>query len=132
MSARWIRDCGCQTGGEAGWNQAWRGPLRAALDYLRDEAAAAFEATRGELFINPWITRDHSILLLLDEKKSREQFLEAHAPRPLTRDEQQRALRFLELQHSALLMYTSCGWFFNDISELSRFRFCVTPAAPSS
>jgi len=94
---RWTRDCGCHTGGGENWNQVWRKPLRAALDFLRDEAAAAFEVTRGELFINPWITRDHSILLILDEKRSREQFLGAHAPQPLTRDQQQRALQFLEL-----------------------------------
>ncbi len=59
--SRWIRDCGCQTGGEPGWNQAWRGPLRAALDVLRDEAAVAFAATRGELFSDPWAARDDAI-----------------------------------------------------------------------
>jgi alpha-amylase/alpha-mannosidase (GH57 family) len=116
--SRWLRDCGCHTGGEPNWNQAWRGPLRDALDFLRDEAAAAFEGTRGELFIDPWATRDHAILLILDEKKSREQFLGAHAPRELTREQQQRALKFLELQRNTLLMYTSCGWFFNDISGI--------------
>ena len=40
---RWIRDCGCHTGGEPGWNQQWRAPLRQALDFLRDENAAHFE-----------------------------------------------------------------------------------------
>ena len=116
--SRWLRDCGCHTGGEPSWNQAWRTPLRAALDYLRDEAAAAFEETRGELFINPWLTRDHAIHLILAENKSREQFLEAHAPRQLTREQQQRALKHLELQRNTLLMYTSCGWFFSDLSGI--------------
>lgn len=116
--SRWIRDCGCHTGGEPGWNQAWRGPLRAALDVLRDEAAASFEATRGELFTDPWSARDDAIALVLDQQKSREQFLLEHAPRDLTGAQQQRALRFLELQRNSLLMYTSCGWFFNDISGI--------------
>jgi alpha-amylase/alpha-mannosidase (GH57 family) len=115
---RWIRDCGCHTGGEPGWNQAWRGPLRDALDFLRDEAAAAFEATRGELFNDPWMARDDAIQLVLDAQKSREEFLWRHAPRELTQEEQRRALLFLELQRNALLMYTSCGWFFNDISGI--------------
>jgi alpha-amylase/alpha-mannosidase (GH57 family) len=116
--SRWIRDCGCHTGGEPGWNQAWRGPLRAALDFLRDEAVGDFEATRGELFADPWAARDDAISLVLDEQLSREQFLQAHAPRALTRDDQRKALLFLELQRNTLLMYTSCAWFFNDISGI--------------
>jgi alpha-amylase/alpha-mannosidase (GH57 family) len=116
--SRWIRDCGCHTGGEPGWNQAWRGPLRNALDILRDEAAASFEATRGELFVDPWAARDESINLILDAQKSREEFLHRHEPRDLTSEEKQRALLFLELQRNALLMYTSCGWFFSDISGI--------------
>ncbi len=115
---RWSRDCGCETGSEPGWNQAWRGPLRAALDFLRDQAAVAFENTRGELFIDPWAARDDAIALILDEMKSRELFLHEHAPRALTRDQQTRALFFLELQRNALLMFTSCAWFFNDISGI--------------
>jgi len=116
--SRWIRDCGCHTGGEPGWNQAWRGPLRTALDFLRDEAALYFEATRGELFRDPWVARNDSISLVLDEFKSRERFLSEHAPGELTREQQQRALGFLEAQRHALLMYTSCGWFFSDISGI--------------
>jgi alpha-amylase/alpha-mannosidase (GH57 family) len=116
--SRWIRDCGCHTGGQPGWNQSWRAPLRKALDYLRDEVKVHFEATRGELFTDPWAARDDAIELILDEQKSREQFLYAHAPRELSREEERRALLFLELQRNALLMYTSCGWFFNDISGI--------------
>ena len=116
--SRWIRDCGCETGGAPGWNQAWRGPLRQALDWLRDEAAAAFAATSGELFLDPWQARDEAIGLILDEGKSREEFLRRHAARALTRAEQHRALSFLELQRFALLMYTSCGWFFNDLAGI--------------
>jgi alpha-amylase/alpha-mannosidase (GH57 family) len=116
--SRWIRDCGCHTGGEPGWNQSWREPLRNALDILRDEAAACFEATRGELFVDPWAARDEAISLILDEQKSREEFLHRQAPRDLTREEKQRALLLLELQRNALLMYTSCGWFFSDLAGI--------------
>lgn len=116
--ARWISDCGCHTGGQENWNQAWRKPLRAALDYLRDQAAAAFEATRGILFIDPRAARDESIKLVLDQFASRELFLRQHAPQQLNREQEQRALAFLEMQRNALLMYTSCGWFFNDIGGI--------------
>lgn len=116
--SRWIRDCGCHTGGAEGWNQAWRGPLRNALNFLRDEGEAHFEATRSELFTDPWAARDAAIELVLDQQKSREEFLHRHAPRELDRMERQRALTFLELQRNTLLMYTSCGWFFSDISGI--------------
>jgi alpha-amylase/alpha-mannosidase (GH57 family) len=120
--ARWIRDCDCHTGGEAGWNQAWRAPLRQALDLLRDEGAARFEETHGNLFIDPWQARDDSITLILHQHHSREQFLYDHAGRWLTADEQRRALAFLEIQRMALLTYTSCGWFFHDISGIETIQ----------
>jgi alpha-amylase/alpha-mannosidase (GH57 family) len=120
--SRWIRDCGCHTGGEPGWTQLWRTPLRQALDLLRDENAMHFEATRGNLFIDPWQARDESIALILDQNHSREEFLRKHAGRWLSRDEQGRALTFLELQRMLLLMYTSCGWFFNDASGIETIQ----------
>jgi alpha-amylase/alpha-mannosidase (GH57 family) len=116
--SRWTSDCGCSTGGDANWNQAWRRPLRAALDFLRDQAALHFEATRGDLFIDPWAARDDSIELVLNPERLREQFLYQRAPRSLSREEETRALLFLEMQRNTLLMYASCGWFFNDISGI--------------
>ncbi|MEP6742949.1 MAG: DUF3536 domain-containing protein [bacterium] len=116
--ARWSRDCGCHTGGEKNWNQGWRKPLREALDFLRDEGATAFEATRGELFVDPWAARDDSIQLVLNQVESREMFLQHHAARELSSEQQLRAFTFLEMQRNALLMYTSCAWFFNDIGGL--------------
>ena len=119
---RWICDCGCHTGGEPGWNQKWRKPLRDALDFLRDANIPHFEATCGSLFLDPWRARDNSIALILDPAESREQFLFDHARRWLSRDEQERALTYLELQRMLLLMYTSCGWFFNDISGIETIQ----------
>lgn len=119
---RWIRDCGCHTGGGPGWNQRWREPVRQALDYLRDENAPHFEATRGNLFLDPWQTRDDSIQLILNQHHSREEFLRNHAGRWLPAEEQWRALAYLELQRMLVLMYTSCGWFFNDVSGIETIQ----------
>ena len=119
---RWNGDCGCRTGGEPDWNQAWRKPLRAALDCLRDENIDAFEATRGKLFTFPWLARDESISLILDPLRSREHFLFEHAGRWMSADERWRALTYLELQRMLLLMYTSCGWFFNDVSGIETIQ----------
>jgi alpha-amylase/alpha-mannosidase (GH57 family) len=119
---RWIRDCGCHTGGEPGWNQSWRTPLRVALDFLRDENIPYFESTRNDLFTSPWVARDESISLILNKNASREEFLVAQAGRRLFWEDQARALGYLELQRMLLLMYTSCGWFFNDISGIETIQ----------
>jgi len=119
---RWIRDCGCHTGGQPGWNQAWRGPLRAALDFLRDEAAKHFGKLGSELFIDPWAARNASIELILDPNRSRQEFLRRHTGKELTPEEERRALTLLELQRNALLMYTSCGWFFSDLSGIETIQ----------
>lgn len=115
---RWSRDCGCQTGAQEGWNQAWRAPLRKALDLLNDEAARGFEETAGDLFIDPWAARDDYIELIVNRDASRAQFLRRHAGRDLQAAEQRRALTFLEMQRNSMLIYTSCGWFFADISGI--------------
>ncbi|MGH7905303.1 MAG: DUF3536 domain-containing protein, partial [Candidatus Binataceae bacterium] len=115
---RWSRDCGCHTGGQTGWNQAWRGPMRAGFDELRDAAANIFEEIGGDLFSEPWMARDAYIELILDRSKNRESFLTRQAGRRLSGAEQARASRILEMQRNAMLMYTSCGWFFSDISGI--------------
>ena len=115
---RWYRDCGCQTGGREGWNQAWRGPLRRAFDHVRDAVSAYFEQERGKLFIDPWAARNEYIQLILDPEASRKEFLKKHAGRELTEVEVVQALTQLEIQHNAMLMYTSCAWFFTEISGI--------------
>jgi alpha-amylase/alpha-mannosidase (GH57 family) len=116
---RWRADCGCTTGGEPGWNQAWRGPLREALDWLRDEIAPRYEDAARPLLRDPWGARDDYVRVLLDRApETVDAFLERHATHPLDLDEESRALALLELQRHALLMYTSCGWFFEELSRI--------------
>jgi alpha-amylase/alpha-mannosidase (GH57 family) len=116
---RWKSDCGCNSGGHAEWNQQWRAPLRAALDWLRDEVSPGYEAKAKELFKDAWAARDAYIDVILDHSdESFEQFLSQHATHELTDDEKVTALKLLELQRHAMLMYTSCGWFFDELSGL--------------
>jgi alpha-amylase/alpha-mannosidase (GH57 family) len=116
---RWNSDCGCNSGGYPQWNQQWRGPLRAALDFLRDRLAAGFEQKGGQFFKDPWQTRDAYIEVILNRgMEQAETFLGEHASRELTSDEKITALKLLEMQRHAMLMYTSCGWFFDELSGL--------------
>ena len=116
---RWWSGCGCNSGGNPGWNQQWRTPLRDALDWLRDSAAPLYEEAAGRLLTDPWGARDRSIELTLDPSpETARRFLAEEAARPLTAEENARALNLLDLQRQALLMYTSCGWFFDDIGGI--------------
>ncbi len=118
---RWQSDCGCSTGGAPGWRQAWRQPLREALDWLRDTLAPRYEAAAGELFGDPWAARDAYVEVLLDRGRMAP-FLAAQAGRELAPAERSRALELLELQRHAMLMYTSCGWFFHDLAGLETLQ----------
>ena len=114
---RWRGDCGCNAG-TPGFHQRWRGPLREALDALRDRLAGIFEQEGQGLFPDPWGARDAYIAVILDRSPENvERWLAKHA-RPLNPAERVRALSLMELQRSALLMYTSCGWFFDDIARI--------------
>jgi alpha-amylase/alpha-mannosidase (GH57 family) len=115
---RWTRDCGCNASAPVGWNQRWRAPLRAAFDLLRDDLAPKFEDACGQLLRDPWAARDGYVELLGPRPAPREEFLARHARRTLSYDERVRALTLLEAQRATMTMYTSCGWFFNDISGI--------------
>jgi alpha-amylase/alpha-mannosidase (GH57 family) len=116
---RWTEDCGCSTGGGPGWNQAWRRPLRQGLDRLRDSLAGIFADEAAPLLTDPWAARDDYIdLLLTPGPVAREPFFARHQTRSLTGAEQAKCLRLLEMQHQAMLMFTSCAWFFSDVSGI--------------
>jgi alpha-amylase/alpha-mannosidase (GH57 family) len=119
--SRWIRNCGCHTGGESGWNQKWRGPLRWALNYLRDRSAEGFEELGGKLFKDPWTARNAYIDVLL-KRCAPGDLLAQHGARPLSPADEIRAFTLLEMQRNALLMFTSCGWFFHDISGIETIQ----------
>jgi hypothetical protein len=115
---RWRSDCGCN-GGKAGWNQQWRGPLRTALDLLRDKTAPLAEALAVPLLKDLWAARDAYIHVMLDRSaESVNRFFAAHAVRSLTASERIAVLELMELERHTQLMYTSCGWFFDEISGI--------------
>ncbi|MEO8430961.1 MAG: DUF3536 domain-containing protein [Acidobacteriota bacterium] len=112
---RWRDDCTCRTGLHPGWVQVWRGPLRDALDRLRDDLAAVFEDRGARIFSDPWAARDASIAVVLDPSTDAfDDFLSRHAAAPVDASLGRDAGRLLEMQRHAMLMYTSCGWFFDD------------------
>jgi alpha-amylase/alpha-mannosidase (GH57 family) len=116
---RWKANCGCNSGGHAGWNQEWRAPLRQGLDRLRDRLAALYATEAEKLLKDPWQVRDEYINVILDRSSENiARFFERHARHALKEEEQDAALRLLEIQRHAMLMFTSCGWFFDEISGI--------------
>ncbi len=113
---RWQDDCGC--GGGGGWHQQWRRPLRDALNWLRDRLIEVFHEHGRQFFLDPWQARDEYIQVLSDRSPANvSRFLSRHQTHKLTSIQQVDALRLLEMQRHALLMFTSCGWFFDELSR---------------
>jgi alpha-amylase/alpha-mannosidase (GH57 family) len=116
---RWRNDCGCSSGSRVGWNQKWRAPLREAFDWLRDTITAPYQEAAASYFKDPWDARDAYIDVIYSRvDEGIETFFGKVASRDLSNDERIRALKLLEMQRHALLMYTSCGWFFDEISGI--------------
>ena len=113
---RWKDNCGCNSGGHPNWNQEWRKPLRESLDWLRDEINTVIESEAGEVLNDPWDARDKYIDVIIDrESNTIHDYLNEH---PSQSDLITKGTRWLELQRHAMLMYTSCGWFFDEVSGI--------------
>lgn len=116
---RWRSDCGCNSGGHGDWNQSWRAPLRDALDWLRDALATRYEDMAQNIFADVWSARDEYISVILNRSpKSNARFCDKQAKRKPDKETQITGLKLLELQRQAMLMYTSCGWFFDELSGI--------------
>lgn len=120
---RWRNNCGCKAGGHPDWQQNWRKPLREAMDWLRDKSIETFERGASAYFKDIWQVRNEYIAVVLNRStESIDEFMENFALHHLSEEEIIRALKYLEMQRNAMLMYTSCGWFFDDISRIETIQ----------
>jgi alpha-amylase/alpha-mannosidase (GH57 family) len=116
---RWRDNCGCHTGKYPEWNQAWRAPLRNALDWLHDNLDTFFEKEALLLLKDPWGARNDYIHVVLDRSSENvARFLEKHAAHALNEEEEVAAIKLLELERQTMLMFTSCGWYFDELSGI--------------
>ena len=120
---RWRSDCGCNTGGNAGWNQKWREPLRNAFDQVREKLITLYEEEMGRFTANPWEARDAYIRVILNRQEENvSAFLEEHFGEALSDEDKVKLLKLLEMQYHAMLMYTSCGWFFDEVTGIESMQ----------
>ncbi|MEO0338754.1 MAG: DUF3536 domain-containing protein [Bacteroidota bacterium] len=116
---RWKSDCGCHTGGRGDWNQSWRKPLRETLNWLRDELIPIYERESEDILHHPWEARNEYIEVILDRNDDTvNAFVKKHAKGPLSDEQKTKLMRLMEMQRHAVLMFTSCGWFFDEISGI--------------
>ena len=116
---RWRSDCGCRIGNNGSWNQKWRGPLREAMDWLRDNLSGIYEELMRGFTSDPWQARNNYIDVVLNRsEKTVKDFIDNNIGRELSGEEKSRLLKLMEMQRNAMLMFTSCGWFFDEISGI--------------
>jgi alpha-amylase/alpha-mannosidase (GH57 family) len=116
---RWQADCGCAIGGNAGWNQQWRAPLRAALNWLRDAVRPQWTQAAQQYLADPTAAiHDYIHVLLHRTPESQQQFLLRHCTETLLPETQIAVLQLMELERHLQLMFTSCGWFFDDLAGI--------------
>lgn len=120
---RWRSNCGCHTGGNHGWHQEWRGPLRKTFDWLRDTLIPIFEHGMLEFVEDPWQVRNDYIHVLRNRSQENvDNFLKKQTIKALSQQDKVRILKLLEMQYHALLMYTSCGWFFDEVTGIETMQ----------
>ncbi len=116
---RWRNNCGCQVGHSKGWQQNWRAPLRAAMDWLRDSLEPIYVQDIAVYVKDPWAARNNYIAVVINRSQENvEKFLTQETARPLSSEDKIKILKLLEMQRQAMLMYTSCGWFFDEVSGI--------------
>ena len=119
---RWRADCGCRMAPERPTQQRWRTPLREALDWLAGELHARFEREGGALFQDPWAARDAYGTVVGGAAAGIVQFVAQRLRPGADRSGERRAPELLELERNALRMFTSCGWFFDDIAGIETIQ----------
>ncbi|MGI8893721.1 MAG: DUF3536 domain-containing protein [Bacteroidia bacterium] len=120
---RWRSNCGCNTGGNGNWNQEWRGPLRESFDWLRDRLIPLYEEKISRFADDPWQVRNNYIKVLLNRSKENiNQFIAENSKKELNQDEKVEFLKLLEMQYHAIIIYTSCGWFFDEVTGLESMQ----------
>ena len=118
---RWKENCGC--GGGGGWHQKWRKPMRESLDWLRDQLIIIYENIGSNFFKDVWKVRNEYINIILDKsEKNKNKFFTENCVKKLTKTEKKISIKLLEMQKDAMFMFTSCGWFFSEISGIETVK----------
>lgn len=115
---RWRSDCGCKIDPGRNWSQAWRAPLRHALERLARDLHAIYEQEGAALMTDPWQARDAYGAVVASGPAALRDFALQVTKAPGDPACMVRARELLEMARDALRMFTSCAWFFDDIAGI--------------
>ena len=115
---RWKEDCGCRLDAQHNPSQAWRAPLRDGLEALATSLHEIYAREAARLMPDPWVARDEYGAVVAADASALERFARTVATGAHDDEDLVRARELLELERDALRMFTSCGWFFDDISGI--------------
>jgi alpha-amylase/alpha-mannosidase (GH57 family) len=116
---RWRSNCGCTQITKAGSTQEWRRPLRIAMDWLWENLATVYERESSKYLLDPWKARDEYITIILDPREeTARRFIAIRSKLGLEEENPKLVLDLLEMEKCAMLMFTSCGWFWDEISRI--------------
>ncbi len=107
--------CSCTEG-----DSSWKPALRHALDALAGRLNEVFERETSGGLRDPWAARD-DYMALRNGWMSQDAFWDRHSAKwKLFRSHtlKARVLRLLEAQYYGQAMYTSCGFFFEDLDRI--------------
>lgn len=120
---RWRSDCGCRMAPGKSNTQAWRGPLRDALEWLSGELHKIFEREGRDLFSeDPWKVRDRYGEVMGSSEEAERAFAARSIKPPADGTRTERAAELLEIERGALRMFTSCAWFFDDLARIETIQ----------
>ncbi len=116
---RWRSDCGCRLHLGAGWNQKWRQFLREGFELVQNIIDDVYEKETGAFLKDPWAARNQYIVVMLDPSiETKKLFISRNAKRHLSIEDEKKLWALLEAEKFSLFMFTSCAWFFDDISGI--------------
>ena len=115
---RWKENCGCRIDAAKYPSQEWRAPLREGLDALAVSLHDIYEREAIRLIPDPWEARNEYGTVVASDELTLERFARSVATNAQNDDDVVRARELLELARDALRMFTSCGWFFDDIGGI--------------
>jgi alpha-amylase/alpha-mannosidase (GH57 family) len=126
---RWRSNCGCAADQSRSGQQQWRAPLREALDWLRDRLATVYQDRMAAYNSDPWQVRNEYIRIVNDRSmRNVNDFMAKAAGKVLEHHDKVIFLKLLEMQRNTMLMYTSCGWFFDNISGIETVQVMMYAA----
>jgi alpha-amylase/alpha-mannosidase (GH57 family) len=114
---RWRSNCGCGSDIRAGYNQEWRTPLRLSLDWLRDRLEVVYSKEGSAVFVDKGAAKEGFGSSGIGNREREQDYISKLLKNGLPWRGRGKAQKLMEMVECAALMYSSCAWFWEDITR---------------